>query len=98
MDNWTFLMMTVMKIIDDVIGGDSGGNCVAEAGHQQPHLLQPAEMAGRPPVQRQVQGDQRWQPDEFCLVFLSVTLFMLSLILGDQCWYWQSDELWTLDI
>ena len=33
MDNWTFLMMTVMKIIDDVIGGDSGGNCVAEAGH-----------------------------------------------------------------
>ena len=63
-------MTMVMKIIDDIIGGDSGDNCVAEAGHKQPLLLQPAEMAGRPPLQRQVQGGQRWQwqPDEFCLV------------------------------
>ena len=33
--------------------------------YEQPLLLQSAEMAGRSPVQRQVQGDQRWQPDEF---------------------------------
>ena len=34
----------------------------------------------------------------FVWFFLSVTLFMLCLILGDQCWYWQFNELWTLDI
>ena len=43
---------------------------IAATRHEQPLLLQPAEMAGCSLVQRQVQGDQQWywQPEELYLI------------------------------